>query len=75
VGPVARMYVTVTASGMPGGSGERGRAGVARWDDIPIRAAYNASQDDGYLGAGGRADDAARWVWCACVCGVACGRG
>ena len=27
VGPVARMYVTVTASGMPGGSGERGRGG------------------------------------------------
>jgi hypothetical protein len=23
--------------------------GVARWDDIPIRAVYNASQDDGYL--------------------------
>ena len=31
---------------------------------------YNASQDDGYLGAGCRADDAASWVWCACVCGV-----
>ena len=44
--------------------------GVARWDDIPIRAVYNASQDDGYLGAGCRADDAASWVWCACVCGV-----
>ena len=70
VGPVARMYVTV--SGMPGGSGERGRGGGEGEDGIPMRAVYNASQDGGYLIAGCRADDAASSGCGECV---ACVRG
>ena len=77
VGPVARVYVTVNASGMPGGSGERGRGGGEGEDGMPetrLCAVYDASQDGGYLIVGCRADDAA-----SSGCGVrecvACGRG